>query len=88
MPWGWQLQKNMLTFCRQSCLHERQECQKTAPNNNVNATECRYWEEGYAGYSAITDDTLREIIAKDPETNKIKITVAQYEKTKKTWKHG
>tara|TARA_Y100000015_G_C2356004_1_gene72929 strand:- start:80 stop:379 length:300 start_codon:yes stop_codon:yes gene_type:complete len=58
------------------------------PNNNVNATECRYWEEGYAGYSAITDDILREIIAKDSETNKIRITVEQYEKTKKTWKHG
>jgi hypothetical protein len=58
------------------------------PNNNTAAIDCRYWEEGYAGYSAITDDALREIIARDPETNKITITVAQYEKTKRTWKHG
>ena len=58
------------------------------PNNNTSAINCRYWEEGYAGYSAITDDTLRDIMARDPETNKIRITVAQYEQTKRTWKHG
>lgn len=58
------------------------------PNNGTSAINCRYWEEGYAGHSAITDDTLRDIIARDPETNKIKITVKQYENTKKTWKQG
>ena len=58
------------------------------PNNGTAAVNCRYWEEGYAGYSAITDDTLRDIIASDPETNKIRITVEQYNNTKKTWKQG
>ena len=58
------------------------------PNNGTAAVNCRYWEEGYAGHSAITDDTLRDIIARDPETNKIRITVEQYNNTKKTWKQG
>lgn len=58
------------------------------PNNGTPATECRYWEEGYKGHHAITDDILRDIIARDPETNKIQVTVKQYNDTKKAWRHG
>ena len=58
------------------------------PNNNKKAKECRWWEEGYAGFHAVTDLSLRDDARISESAYRVDITMAQYYSVKRTYVNG
>ena len=58
------------------------------PNNNKKASECRWWDEGYAGYNAVTDLNLRDDAKTAEFSYRVDITIEQYNSVMKTYVKG
>jgi len=58
------------------------------PNNNKKASECRWWDEGYAGFHAVTDLSLRDDARISESAYRVDITMAQYYSVKRKYVKG
>ena len=58
------------------------------PNNNKKAKQCRWWEEGYAGFHAVTDLSLRDDARMAESSHRVDITIEQYNSVKRKYVKG
>ena len=58
------------------------------PKSNKKAKQCRWWEEGYAGFYAVTDLSLRDDARMAESAYRVDITIEQYNSVKKTYVKG
>jgi len=58
------------------------------PNNNKKASECRWWDEGYAGFHAVTDLSLRDDARTAESSYRVDITIQQYNSVMKAYVKG
>jgi len=58
------------------------------PNNNKKASDCRWWDEGYAGFHAVTDLSLRDDARMAESSYRVDITIEQYNSVKRKYVKG